>query len=379
MAVMIRYMRGRPLTIFAVFIVGLCALLLPSACLAGAVLTLNQINIEQFPEINIYLTIADERGTPLKDLDASRFSVLEDGRMVRVTGVFPLEKGEEPLSVVLAIDRSGSMKGQPLRDALQAARDFIGEMRAIDRVGVVTFDDRVAVISRLAVDKGPLLTDIQKIKVGKDTALNDAIMKSLQLLSPFTGRRAVVALTDGKENRSKASREGVIQEASRIGVPVITVGLGQEVDTSALEAIAGGSGGQALFAQKSSELSHLYQAIARQLINQYRVSLRSRRSLDNGWHRLQVVLKTPQGKAQVERLYLATLRSVIATGALEEYRKRDERYYLMAIVLCALAVALGAAIIVIAIMRSRTGHGVMTRPMRHKTRKRVEQGRRTGL
>jgi hypothetical protein len=92
-----------------------------------------------------------------------------------------------------------------------------------------------------------------------------------------------------------------------------------------------------------------------------------------------VVLKTPQGKAQVERLYLATLRSVIATGALEEYRKRDERYYLMAIVLCALAVALGAAIIVIAIMRSRTGHGVMTRPMRHKTRKRVEQGRRTGL
>lgn len=376
---MIRYMRGRPLTFCAVYVVGLFAFLLPSVCLAGAVLTLNQINIERFPEINIYLTIADERGTPLKGLDASHFSIQEDGSMVRVTGVFPLEQGEEPLSVVLAIDRSGSMRGQPIRDARQAARDFIGEMRRIDRVGVVSFDDHVAVISRLAVDKGPLLTDIQRINVGRDTALNDAIMKSLQLLSPFTGRRAVVVLTDGKENRSKASREGAIQEAIRIGVPVITVGLGHEVDASALEAIAGRSGGQAFFAQESSELSHLYQEIARQLINQYRVSLRSRRSLDNGWHRLQVALKTPQGKAQVERLYLATLRSVIATGALEAYRKKIDRYYLTAIVLCALAVALAAAIVVIAVIRSRTGQGMVTRPTRHETRKRGKKGRRTSL
>jgi len=329
--------------------------LMPSVCLAGVFLSLNQINIERFPEINIYLTIADERGTPLKGLELKNFRVQEDSRIVRVKGVFPLDKGEEPLSVVLAIDRSGSMRGQPIKDALQAAKDFIREMRAIDRVGLVSFDDRVTVIGRPYADKGPLIKAIDKIKVGKDTALNDAVMKSLQLLSPFTGRRAVIVLTDGKENRSKATREATIQAATRLGVPIITVGLGKEVDVDALDAMADGSGGRAFFAQASSELSALYQTIARQLINQYRVSVQSRKSLDNGWHRLRVDLKTAKGKAQVERLYLATLRPVLPTGALQAYREGMNWLYLLAIILCALVVALAAAIIIIAVQRSKKG------------------------
>jgi Ca-activated chloride channel family protein len=355
-AIMIKHMRGRPCTScgrWVMGLVGLLSVLMPSAVLAGAVLTLNQINIERFPEISIYLTIADEQGAPLKGLDASHVVVQEDGSTVRVREVFPLARGEEPLSVVLAIDRSGSMRGKPIRDALRAAKDFIREMRGIDRVGVVSFDDHVTVISRLAADKGPLLKEIEQIKIGKDTALNDAIMKSLQLLSPYTGRRAVVVLTDGKENRSKATREEAIQEAVRIGVPVITVGLGKEVDAAALEAMAGRSGGRAFFAQASSELSDLYLAIARQLINQYRVSLQSRKSLDNGWHKLRVAVKTAKGKAVVERLYLATLKPVVATGALKEYRRGIDWQYLMAIVLCSLAISLCVAIIVIAVMRAK--------------------------
>jgi VWFA-related protein len=350
---MIRHSYSKPLTVFVRFVAALLFLLMPSVCLASVVLTLNQINIERFPEISIYLTAADERGTPLKGLEIKNFSVQEDGSIARVKEAFPLEKGDEPLSVVLAIDRSGSMRGQPIKDALKAAKDFIKEMRGIDRVGLVSFDDRVTIISRPNAEKGPLFKAIDKIKVGKDTALNDAVMKSLQLLSPFTGRRAVVVLTDGKENRSKATREVTIQEAVRIGVPVITVGLGKEVDTPALEAMAGGSGGQAFFAQESSELSDLYQSIARQLINQYRVSLQSRKSLDNGWHRLRIVLKTTKGKAQVERLYLATLKPIIATGALEAYRKGMNWQYLLAIILCALALALIVAIIVVAVKRSK--------------------------
>ncbi len=339
--------------VFYRLMAALVLVLMPSVCLAGVVLTLNQINIERFPEINIYLTIADERGTPIKGLSLNNFKVQEDGSTVQVKGVFPLEKGDEPLSVVLAIDRSGSMRGQPIKDALKAAKDFIKEMRAIDRVGLVSFDDQVIVISRPNADKGPLLKEIDKIKVGKDTALNDAVKKSLQLLSPFIGRRAVIVLTDGKENRSKATREETIQEAFRMGVPLITVGLGQEVDIDALDAMADGSGGRPFYAQTSSELSALYLTIARQLINQYRVSLQSRKSLDNVWHRLRVELKIAKGKAQVERLYLATLRPVLPTGALEAFRQGMNWLYLLAIILCAVVVVLAAAIVVIAMKRSK--------------------------
>jgi len=354
---MTRQSCGKPLTVFGRFVAALVLVFIPSVCLAGVVLNLNQINIERFPEINIYLTVADERGNPLKGLEPNNFKVQEDGSTVRVKGVVPLEKGDEPLSVVLAIDRSGSMRGQPIKDALKAAKDFIREMRAIDRVGLVSFDDHVIVISRPNADKGPLLKEIDKIKVGKDTALNDAVMKSLQLLSPFIGRRAVIVLTDGKENRSKATREGTIQEAFRMGIPIITVGLGKEVDAAALDAMAGGTGGRAFFAQESSELSALYQTIARQLINQYRVTLQSRKSLDNLWHRLRVELKIAKGKAQVERLYLATLKPLVPTGALEAYREGMNWLYLLAIILCALVAALAAAIIVIAVKRSKKGMG----------------------
>jgi VWFA-related protein len=344
---------GRPFAVFCRLMTALVLVLTPSVCLAGVVMTLNQINIERFPQINIYLTIADEHGTPIKGLEPNNFNVQEDGRRVQVQGVFPLEKGDEPLSIVLAIDRSGSMRGQPIKDALRAAKDFIKEMRTIDRVGLVSFDDHVTIISRPNADKGPLLKEIDKIKVGKDTALNDAVMKSLQLLSPFIGRRAVIVLTDGRENRSKATREGTIQEAVRSGVPVITVGLGKEVDVAALEAMAGGTGGKAYFAQESSELSTLYQTIARQLINQYRITLQSRKSLDNGWHKLHVEVKTAKGKAQVERLYLATLKPVMPTAALEAFREGMNWLFVLAIILCAVIVALAAAIAVIAVKRSK--------------------------
>jgi VWFA-related protein len=350
---MTRQSYSKPLAVFGLLMAALVLVLMPSVCLAGVVMTLNQINIERFPQINIYLTIADERGIPIKGLSLKDFKIQEDGRAVQVKGVFPLEKGDEPLSVVLAIDRSGSMRGEPIRDALKAAKDFIREMRAIDRVGLVSFDDHVSVISRPNADKGPLLKEIDKIKVGKDTALNDAVMKSLQLLSPFIGRRAVIVLTDGKENRSKATREETVKQAVGMGVPIITVGLGKEVDVAALEAMAGGTGGRAYFARESSELSTLYQTIARQLINQYRVTLQSRKSLDNGWHRLQVEVKIAKGKAQVERLYLATLKPVMPTAALEAYREGMNWLFLLAIILCAVIVALAAAIAVIAVKRSK--------------------------
>jgi VWFA-related protein len=346
-----RHSNGKSSLFLSLIFAASAFVLMTSVALAGTVLTLNQINIERFPEIHIYLTVADERGNPLKGLAARHFRAQEDGDTARLMGVEPLAKGGESLSIVLVIDRSGSMRGAAIRDAKQAAIDFVKEMRGVDRVGVVSFDDTVTVIARLTTDKSSLSKDIQKISAGKDTALNDAVKRSLQLLAPFTGRRAVVLLTDGKENRSTATREQVIQEAVRSGVPIVAVGLGKEVDVAALKAMAERSGGRAVFAQTSGELSRLYQAIARQLINQYRITLQSRKSLDNGWHRLRVVVKTTKGMAEVERLYLATPRPPTATGALEEYHQGMNWLYLLAAILCALVVVLGATIIVIAVKR----------------------------
>ncbi len=338
-------------------LLGLLFLFMPSGVTAGSALTINQINIERFPEIRIYLTASDERGNPLWGLNTARFSVQEDGSDVEVRKIVPLGGEKEPLSVVLAIDRSGSMKGQPIKDALKAAKGFIREMRAIDQVGVISFDDHVTVVFCLSSDKDALYKAIGEIRVGRDTALNDAIMGALEMLSSFKGRRAVVVLTDGKENRSKASREEAVQEAIRIGVPVITVGLGDEVNASALKDMADKSGGRVFFAKESGELPDLYRVIARQLINQYRVTIKSSKSLDGGWHRLRMEVNTVQGKAEVERLYLATLSPILDTSVLGKYRKKTERNYLIKIGFICLVVVLALAIIFTGFMRYKKTKG----------------------
>lgn len=322
-------------------------LFLPSIAIADSALTINQINIERFPDIVIYLTATDERGNPIWGLSTNHFSVQEDTKAVETREVLPLAGGNEPLLVVLAIDRSGSMKGQPIEDAKQAAKEFINETMAIDQVGVIAFDDRVTVISTLTSDKNALNNAIDGIIVDRDTALNDALMKSLELLSSLKGkRRAIVALTDGKENRSKASKENVAQEAIRLGVPIITVGLGDKIDSNVLKSLADRSGGRSFFAKFSSELPDLYRVIARQLINQYRVTLVSPKALDGEWHKLQIQVNAAQGKAGTERVYLATLKPVLDAKVLMEYRKKDEWEYLAKIVLIFLIPALLLAIVV---------------------------------
>jgi VWFA-related protein len=337
--------------------VGLLFLLIPTTAISDSALTINQINIEQFPEIKIYLTASDEKGYPLWGLEASHFTVREDGSAVEVREVAPLGAEKEPLSVVLAIDRSGSMKGQPIQDALKAAKDFVGEMRAIDQVGVVSFDDNITVVSPLSADKDTLSKAIDGITVGKDTALNDAVMKSLELLSTLKGRRAVVALTDGKENRSKAKREEVINEALLIGVPVITVGLGDEVDAQAISDMAESSGGRAFIASESSELPNLYRIIAQQLLNQYRLALQSPKTLDDTWHTLRIEANTVQGKAEVERLYLATEKPVLDTSVLIEYRKKSEQDELIKIGVIALVIILVLVIVFAVIVRYKKIRG----------------------
>jgi VWFA-related protein len=325
----------------------LILLFLPSIAIAGSALHINQINIERFPDIVMYLTAIDERDNPIWGLDTNHFRVQEEGSKVETKEVLPLSGGNEPLFVVLAIDRSGSMKGQPIEDAKQAAKEFIREIMAIDQVGVIAFDDRVTVISTLTSDKNALNSAIDGIIVGRDTALNDAIMKSLELLSSVKGkRRAIVVLTDGKENRSKASREDVVQEAIRFGVPIITVGLGDKIDSDVLKSLAENSGGRPFFAKFSSELPDLYRVIAKQLINQYKVTLVSPKALDGKWHKIQIQVNAAQGKAETERVYLATLKSELNAKALMDYRRKGEWEYLAKIASIFLIPALLLAIVV---------------------------------
>src|SRR6476620_2486002 len=66
------------------------------------------------------------------------------GMLVTLTGETPVRRA--PINVALVLDRSGSMAGEPLEAAKDAARRFAGFLSPADRLAIVTFDDEVHTI-----------------------------------------------------------------------------------------------------------------------------------------------------------------------------------------------------------------------------------------
>lgn len=346
-------MRGNPRIYFTACYLFLSLLMFPPLCQGEIQLTINQIDIEQHPKIRLYLTIADEMGRPIKGLRPTHVALQEDSTPLHIQGILPLQEVNEPICVVLALDRSGSMRGRGLSEAKRAAKAFIKEMRGIDRVGLVTFADQVTLHQRPTHDKAVLVSEIDAIKVDGNTALNDAIMKSLQMLR-LSGRRCVVALTDGKENKSKLTRAEVIEEAIRLGIPIFAVGLGTNIDLPYLHALVKGSGGQLFRAVTPHVLQDIYQSLARVLIDQYQITAIAKAPLDQGWHLLKVEVSTPKGKGVAQQAYLATLATGTLNATVVRYWQSSSTTILFAVALCFLALILAVAIIFVAV---RQAHG----------------------
>src|SRR6185295_19378765 len=157
--------------------------------------------------VALYVSVFDQADTFVSGLRRDAFAVTEDGR------TRPIEQftgGSVPLSLVLALDTSESMKGQRFVFARHAVEAFFRVQRPNDEIGVVGFNDRVFLISSwtrsfLAVD--PTLATIEP---RGSTALYDAISDSFDALRTSGNRRqAVVARSEerrvGKECRSRGS------------------------------------------------------------------------------------------------------------------------------------------------------------------------------
>lgn len=160
--------------------------------------------------------------------------------------------------VVLVFDKSGSMVGQPLAEAKQGAKAFLASLDPRDRVTLLFFDGRIyPPVGPLEVGKGrkELEDRIDGVIASGGTALYDAVAAAVELMRKPDRQakqriRAVVAMTDGKDESSKLSQAavekslGVGERREQADVIVFTVAYGGAADASILEAIANaGNGG----------------------------------------------------------------------------------------------------------------------------------------
>jgi len=245
----------------------------------GSTATVTLIDADSaFPTIHAHVLVQDQAGQPVRNLGQEAFALTEDGLPASITGF--LGAGQQAVTAILVIDHSGSMNdGNKMAGAQEAARVFVEMARAgMDSLGILIFDDDVKVLAPLKgvadSDKGALKTQIDAVYPDGGTAFHDAVYAAVEQLRDASGRKVVIALTDGMDNESRRSVGQVIRFAEDNHVPVYTVGLGsgRDIDVGRLRRLAEETGGEFHQTPTADQLAELYRRIATELQNEYVIS-----------------------------------------------------------------------------------------------------------
>jgi Ca-activated chloride channel family protein len=238
--------------------------------------------------VEVYATVTDDKGEPVRGLAREAFQVFEDGQPQDIQA---FAAGDFPLSVALAIDRSASMSGERLDRAKAAGRAFLDALRPTDQAAVVSISSRVELAAPLSTDRTAQRAAIDALTPWSTTALHDAIIEALRLVQEGTGRRALVLLSDGQDRYSRASLTQALDEARRGDVLIYPIAVGRRT-TPLFPRLASLTGGRSSHLPKAEGLPGTLEGIARELHEQYLIGyMPSRPAAERpGWHAIDVRL-----------------------------------------------------------------------------------------
>ncbi|MEO8286203.1 MAG: VWA domain-containing protein [Chloroflexota bacterium] len=235
----------------------------------GYKLVINQIDGRGWPSIGLNITLTGPDGKAVPDVDASRFEISEEGQPQAITGMALGQARTIPLSIVLAIDVSGSMAGDKLAQAKAAAIAFLASLGPADRATLLAFNARVLEVVPSTSDHAALEQGINALQPSGNTAAFDALYRSAEIVTaaPAGARRAVILLTDGEDTSSKYSSRVAADVARQAGALVYTIGLGPDANDAVLTSLVQ-PGGKYYKAPSGNDLTGIYNAISLELSSQ---------------------------------------------------------------------------------------------------------------
>ena len=156
-----------------------------------------------------------------------------------ITSRFEKEKETPSMAMVLVIDKSGSMSGDSIELARQAAKATVELLSARDKIGVVAFDSQPFIACELAsaLDVGRIQDAIDSIAAGGGTSMYPAMEEGQRmLLSAGTRIRHMILLTDGQS--SGGDFEGISEDMAGSGITISCVAMGGGAARDLLKRIA---------------------------------------------------------------------------------------------------------------------------------------------
>jgi Ca-activated chloride channel family protein len=308
--------------------------------------------------VAVYSTVTDGEGRLVPDLPRGDFEVADNGKPQELT-VFANEI--QPITVVLLLDRSGSMLKQFER-VEKAAEEFVGELMPADKARIGSFSNRIELDPRDFTSNHEEMLQILRAELQEagPTPLWNAVNVGITALLHQQGRRVILVFTDGKDNPANGgnnnnSLNDVMKRAEQEDVMVYAIGLigqngggsgggfhggsgpggrgggygrrgggfggrggfgggggyggGRRVDDDkpddGLPKIASATGGGYFELKSTDDLPATFKRVADELHHQYVIGF-TPAALDGKMHNLSVRLKPVGMTARARRSYLAT-------------------------------------------------------------------------
>ena len=242
--------------------------------------------------IEVYATVTDSSGQPVRGLSQADFEVLEDGTPQTVANFVA---GEFPLRVALALDRSFSVAGRQLDSVKRAARVFLNALRPSDESVILAIGSDVTTAADASVPRNRQDAAVQALDAWGSTRLHDAIIQAIEVTDTPRGRRAVVIVSDGEDKYSEATPTAVVNRARQANVLIYPVALARNRPPLFAE-LATVTGGRSFHVRDIKTLDATMTTIATELREQYLLGYSPTRPLSTGkneWRSITVRVKRP--------------------------------------------------------------------------------------
>jgi Ca-activated chloride channel family protein len=264
--------------------------------------------------VSVTAVVFDKKGQLVRGLGPQDVDLLEDGVPQQVSYFKEASAGRDPaarvpLSVVLVLDTSGSMKDR-LHFLQEAVLNFVYKLEEVDQALVVSFNESVKGSAEFTGDTERLELFVDGLQAWGGTSLYDAIHYSLGRIKDQPGRKALIVFTDGEDTTSSLKETEVVDYARSVEATVHCIGFQGTQGGSGrfLRRIAAETGGQYFAPDKVAELIKVFGEISNELKNHYLLSYAPTHGPDGSWRRITLKVRRPGCEVRVRKGYFAVQR-----------------------------------------------------------------------